>query len=140
MKTLFSLATLLVCFALSAQEVPVQQSELPAEAKTFLKEHFKSGFRHAIKDVERNNITYEVVLEDATEIEFTEAGRWREVNGKNNPVPTSFIQKPILDYVKQNYSGEAITKIELDNSEYEVELSNGIDLKFDSRGVFRRLD
>jgi hypothetical protein len=142
MKTrlLYLFATLFATFSLYSQEVPVEQSQLPAEAKAFLKEHFKSKFHHAIKDVEGRSITYEVVLNDNTEIEFDEAGKWKEVEGKDGPIPITFIQKQTLDYVKINHPKESIMKIERSQSEYKVGLSNGLGLKFDMMGVFVKLD
>ena len=128
------------CLATYAQEAPVQESEIPAEAKSFIKEHFKSPVHHAIKDVERNRITYEVVLDDNTEIEFTEAGRWVEVNGKGKGIPTTFIQKQTLDYIKSAYPKDRIIKIERSDSGYEAEISSGTDLKFDARGTFVKID
>lgn len=142
MKTkLFSMFIMLCAtFSLYSQEVPVEQSQLPAEAKAFLKEHFKSKFHHAIKDVEGRSISYEVVLNDNTEIEFDEAGKWKEVEGKDGPIPTTFIQKQTLDYVKINHPKESIMKIERSPSEYEVKLGNGLEMKFDMMGVFKKLD
>jgi hypothetical protein len=142
MKKLFlSLTISLMCCAYCfAQEAPVQQSQLPREAKTFLKEHFKSKFHHAVKDVDGRVITYEVVLNDNTEIEFDESGRWIEVDGKNKPIPTSFIQKQTLDYVKINNPKESVVKIERSVSGYELELSNGVDLKFDAMGTFVKVN
>src|SRR5687768_14028380 len=116
MKTVWSILSLFFCITINAQEAPVQFDQLPAEAKSFIKEHFKSPFHHAIKDVGKRSISYEAVLEDNTEIEFTEAGRWIEVDGKGKPVPHSFMQRSIVDYVKINYPAQAITKIERNDS------------------------
>ena len=142
MKTMIlALCTsLLCCLSSFAQEAPVEQSQLPREAKNFLKEHFKSKFHHAVKDVDGRVITYEVVLNDNTEIDFDDSGRWMEVDGKNKAIPTSFIQKQTLDYVKINNPKEAIVKIERSDSGYDVELSNGVDLKFDAMGTFVKVD
>lgn len=142
MKTrlLYLVITLCTTFNLYSQEVPVEQSQLPAEAKAFLKGHFKSKFHHAIKDVEGRSISYEVVLNDNTEIEFDEAGKWMEVEGKDGPIPTTFIQRQTLDYIRINHPKEAIMKIERSPSEYKVGLSNGLGLKFDMMGVFKKLD
>lgn len=123
-----------------AQEVPVMRAELPSEARQFLSDHFKSPFHHAIKDMERNNISYEVVLNDNTEIEFDSAGKWKEVDGKGKAVPYSFIQKLITDYIKAEYPNEIITKIEVDPDQYEVELGNGLDLRFNALGNFVKID
>lgn len=141
-RILFTIITLFLLIAapVSAQETPIQNSELPAQAQVFVKKHFKAPIHHAIKDIEQKKISYDVTLEDGTEIEFDEAGRWKEVSGKNKAIPTSFIQKQILDYVKGKYPKETINKIELSTYEYEVGLSNGMDLVFDVSGAFVKVD
>ena len=140
MKTLLSIICLLIINALHAQQTPVTFEQLPAEARSFIKDHFKSPFHHAIKDVENRRISYEAVLENNTEIEFTEAGRWVEVDAKGKPVPSSFIQSSIVDYVKITYPAQAITKIERSDTGYEAEITSGTDLKFDARGTFVKID
>lgn len=142
MKTLlFSFYTLIfTCFTAFSQEAPIQHSQLPAEAKAFLKEHFKSEFHHAIKDVDDRVITYDVFLNDDTEIEFEEGGRWKEVDGKGKPIPTTYIQKQTMDYIKIHHPKEKVVKIERSPSEYKVTLTNGIALKFNAMGVFVKLD
>ena len=126
--------------AVWAQQVPVQFDELPAEAKVFIVNHFKSPFHHAIKEVLDRKITYSAILEDNTEIEFTESGKWAEIDGEGKTIPYTFIQKQIIDYVNIHYPKESITRIELEKSRYETELSNGLNLKFDSRGTFVKMD
>ncbi|OYQ38023.1 hypothetical protein CHU92_06895 [Flavobacterium cyanobacteriorum] len=141
MKTLLLLSLLLLCdINLSAQEIPIQKSQLPREAQAFLKEHFKSGFHHAIKEVNERVILYDVFLNDNTEIEFNESGRWIKVDGKGQALPVTFLQKQTLDYVKIKYPAAQITKIERSASVYKLELSNKIDLKFDAVGTFIKAD
>ena len=139
-KLLYAIAAFMFSAAFYAQEVPVMENDLPAEAKAFLKDHFKSGFHHAIKEVANRKVTYDVVLNDNTEIGFTEAGRWKEVDGKGKGIPSTFLQPQIIDYIKQTYPGQPITGIELDDLGYEVSLGNGMDLKFNVRGVFVKVD
>lgn len=140
MKTIVSILSLLFYATVCAQQTPIQFDQLPAEAKSFIKEHFKSPFHHAIKEVEKRSISYEAVLENNTEIEFTETGRWVEVDGKGRPVPLSLVQSPIATYIKINYPAEAITKIKRHDTGYEVEVTSGSDIKFDARGTFIKVD
>lgn len=130
----------ILCANVKAQETIVRYDQLPAEAKSFIKEHFKSPFHHAIKEVERRKVSYEAVLDNDTEIEFTEAGRWIEVDGKGKAIPTSFMQKQVVDYIKINHPKESIIKIEVSDTGYEVEVSSGTDLKFDARGTFIKIN
>ena len=45
-------------------------------------------------------------------------------------VPSQLIPQPIKNYLKENYRGATVRKFELNTKEYEVELTNGIDLTF----------
>ena len=46
----------------------------------------------------------------------------------------------ILEYVANNYSGSRIEKIKREHHHYEVELTNDIELKFNKKGEFKRVD
>lgn len=125
----------------NAQETAIKNSELPAEATAFIKDYFsKNTIHHAIKDKDKSKITYEVMLDNMTEIEFTEKGVWKEVDGKDKAIPTGYILKPILDYVKKNYPKASITHIDKGLNDIDIELDNGTELEFDLKGKFLRID
>lgn len=50
------------------------------------------------------------------------------------------IQKKIADYISANYPNDSVTEVEIENQKIEVELSSGIELIFDLKGNFLRLD
>ncbi len=52
----------------------------------------------------------------------------------------AIIPKNIRAYVADHFKGARIDKITKEYWGYEVELSNGVDLKFDSKGDFKRMD
>lgn len=139
-KLLLFVTSLLFSVITYAQEVPLQFKELPTNAQEFISEHFKSEFHHAIKIVIDKNITYQVYLNNETEIDFSDAGRWLVVDGKNKPVPYTFIQKQILDYIKINHEGDAIVKVQRTDLNYKTKLSSGLDLHFDKLGVFVKIN
>ncbi|GAA4320024.1 hypothetical protein GCM10023115_46810 [Pontixanthobacter gangjinensis] len=56
-------------------------------------------------------------------------------------VSTSSLPQDILDYVTENYPGTTIREAEIeDNNNYEIHLSNGIELVFDQDGNFLGID
>lgn len=136
MKLKLLLISIIFSVGIHAQEAPLQFNELPASAREFINQHFTSDFHHAIKTVINKNITYDVFLDDNTEIEFSDTGRWRVVDGKNKAVPHSFIQKQILDYVKIHHEKETIVTVARTDLNYKIKLSTGLDLIFDKVGVF----
>lgn len=146
MSTKLNLATCLIAgllFGLSAnaQKLVITKTALPITAQAFLKNHFGSKKpTYILEDKDLLSKEYKVQYADKTEIEFDKKGNWKEVDGKNNKIPNSIIPKPIATYVKTHFAKEKITKIEKETLGYEVKLSNGLELKFNSKGDFKRID
>ena len=136
----YSIIALLLSLTATAQEEPVRLPEVPSEARIFIKKHFNSPFLFAVKEVRRQMIAYHVVLEDGTEIEFTESGQWMEVDGNGDPIPYSFIHPKILDYVKREYEGEEIVKMERNTVYFEAGVSSGDTLIFNAYGNLVRIE
>lgn len=124
----------------NAQDQIIQASELPAMASKFLKSNFgKETIAKVEKDVK--DMDYEVYFNNGVKVEFDKEGNWKEIDGNNvMAIPTEFIDKNILKYVSANYPNTNIVKIEKNRTNQEVELSNGVELKFDSNGKFIRMD
>jgi hypothetical protein len=142
MKTIL-LSAIIFLFGITAnaQEIAIKNAELPAESMDFIKKYFsKNTIHHAIKDQDKSKITYEVMLDDKAELEFTEKGAWKEVDGKDKAIPTGYILKPIIDYVKKNYPKASITHIDKGLNDIDIDLDNGIELEFDLKGKFLRID
>lgn len=134
MKMILTTAAVML-FAFSAQcQETVYRSEIPSKARSFIASNFRSPFNHAVKDTDDEATVYGITLNDKTEIQFFENGAWRLVDGKGKPVPYKFLDKQIVDYMRQNHANETVTRIERCESECRVALSNGKGLKFDSSG------
>lgn len=117
-------------------------SVLPPAAKTTISKNFKADVS-LVKIEKALGVVkeYEVILTDGTEITFDSKGNWENVETNiNKSVPSGFIPKSIADFVKKNQSGAKIIGIEKEHSGYEVELSNGVDIKFDKNGNFKKYD
>lgn len=117
-------------------------SVLPAAAQSVLKQNFKSQVSVIKIDKDFGRVSdYEVILADGTEITFDRSGNWENVEvGRKSSVPSAFVPKQISDFVKTQQKGQKIIGIEKDRSGYEVELSNGVDMKFDRNGKFLKYD
>lgn len=115
----------------AGNDKPINVNELPAKAQTLLSKHFK-GQKVMLATIESGvvNRSYDVVLRNGTKLEFDKKGNLTEIDCKQGIVPSQLIPQPIKNYLKENYRGEAVRKIELNKKEYEVELTNGIDLTF----------
>lgn len=116
---------------------------LPQSAQTFIDQHFKSGEVSVIKlDKTLGKVTeYEVIMQDGTEISFDRHGNWDNVEMPvKKSVPKTIVPAEIAKYVSTNYPNQRIVSIDKERSGYEVELQNGIDLKFNKAGQFKQFD
>ena len=115
----------------AGNDKPINVNELPAKAQTLLSKHFK-GQKVMLATIESGVVSrsYDVVLRNGTKLEVDKKGNLTEIDCKQGFVPSQLIPQPIKNYLKENYRGEAVRKIELNKKEYEVELTNGIDLTF----------
>ena len=110
----------------------ISADKLPAQAQSFIKTHFpKSKIMLATVDNDIVSKTYDVVLKTGENIEFDGKGNWKEIECKTSQVPSAVIPEQILNYVKTNYPETVIKEISKDRRDYEVKLSNRIELKFD---------
>lgn len=111
----------------------VEVTELPAAAQTFLSQYFPGL---TVKSVEKEKASgtfyYDVTLADGTEVEFDQAGAWTDVDCKNKAVPSVIIPQAISAYVEANYPGLLIVQIERESYGYDIELSNDLDIRFDT--------
>ena len=116
-------------------------SEMPAGVQKVVKDNFNANVASAT--TENNAIgsdEYEVILVDGTKVKF-EGENWEEVKvPAGQSVPDYFVMEPIRTYVQQNQPGQTIVKIDRDDKGYEVEMSNGVELKFDNQGNFIKID
>ncbi len=116
---------------------------LPQAAKMFLDEHFTANDVSIIKiDRDFGRISdYEVVLKDGSEVSFDPNGQWDNIEVPvTKTVPTAVVPKTIADYVAKNYPDSRIVSIEKSRFGYEAELQNGLELKFNIEGKFKRID
>lgn len=126
----------------SAGNKVVEFSNLPSKAQTFLKTYFADKTIAVILcDEGLFDKDYEVRFEDSSEVEFDENGEWKSVEIKNRQaVPDGIIPAGIKTFVKAKHPAAFVIEIKKERKEYDVELSNGVDIVFDKKGNFKRYD
>ncbi len=136
------MAMMAIQFINAGEVVTLDEKRLPAEARSFINQHFSDLKISYIKiDSEFLQLKkYEVVLINGAEIEFDSKGNWIEVDTKRQQVPANIIPAAIKDYVSSNFSNNIITKIERERYGFDVELDNDLSVKFNKKGMFLRLD
>lgn len=142
------LTSILVCmfilcvFSLHADnEKPIQVSQLPTAAQQFIKLHFAER-KVALAKVETEFFSknYGVIFADGDHIDFDSKGNWKEIDCKSSYVPTAVIPTKIMKYIHENYSDTTVKKLEKGHKEYEVKLSNRMELSFDLKFNLTNID
>ena len=138
MKRIFRKLMIAICCMVSCNMVanagndkPISVNALPAKAQTLLNNHFY-GQKVMLATIESGVVSrsYDVVLQNGTKLEFDKKGNLKEIDCKQGIVPALLIPQAIKNYLKDNYAGQSVKKIEINKNEYEVELTNGLDLTF----------
>ena len=133
--TLFLMTTMFGAAYADGREKPTSVDKLPQAAQEFLSAHFKDlTVAYAVEEQKYTGKEYEVVYTDRTEVEFRSDGQWESVGRKYSPVPASIVPQPIQTFVSgSNYPGQFIRQIDRNAYTWEVELSNGLEIKFDNQ-------
>ena len=124
----------LVTFQVSASadnDKPISMSQLPAAAQQVIKKHF-GGKKVALAKMETGLFekSYDVVFNNGEKVEFDRKGNWTEIDCKMSSVPAGLVPAKIAQYVRSTYLGTKILQIEKDDSQYEVKLSNRLEVTF----------
>lgn len=120
--------------AYAGNDKPIVKGQLPKAAQQIIDKNFADK-KIALMTMEAGVIdkSYDVVFADGDKIEFDRKGRWTSVSCRKQPVPTALIPAKIISYLKDMYPGVSIRKIEKDDKDYDVELSNGLDITFNKK-------
>lgn len=112
----------------------ITKENLPQKSQQFIGRYFGDSKITYVKE-ERDFIekSYEVMFADGTKVEFSRNGEWKEVDSRLSAVPTTIVPAQIMKYVKENYPDVKVMQIERDKNEYELRLSNRLELTFDTK-------
>ncbi|MCI0920110.1 PepSY-like domain-containing protein [Sphingobacterium rhinopitheci] len=141
---LSALSAVVLLFTACEKEEVISSNDLPSNAVLFLKDNFNGS--QILSVVKENEIvgraTYEVLLNNGIEVKFDSNGDWDEVDARDDRqgIPTAFINPKIVDYVNTKYAPALINSIDKEKSNFDVELTNGLDLEFNGEGDFLRID
>jgi hypothetical protein len=137
-----SLIATAIAFSLTScdKEEVIPSSDVPSEVTSYISTHFpNNSIVQVIKDKDGLTKTYDVLLSESISLEFNRKNEIIDIDGVNQ-LPNSVIPEKILQYVITNYPVNFITDWELDDKNQQVELNNGLDLEFNMKGDFLRID
>lgn len=139
--SIWMMSLLLATSCWAATDRIVTANELPEKAKKMLEAHFPGDVvQYASLDDDWFGALYEVRLSSGCEVDFTKEGEWLSIDCAPNPVPEALIPAPLLKEVHDRFAGSSVVKIDRDRHGYELELSNGLELKFNSKYRLVELD
>lgn len=143
MKKLFVIGILALSLLMTAcSDKPVAPTQVPEPIKAFIQQNFAGqNISYAEKDLELTGWKYEVVLTDGTRVDFDTDDAWDKIESPMTaPVPTALIPAPLVTYLQANFPDAIILKIDKEHYGYEVELANGLELKFNKQGALMEMD
>lgn len=131
---LFSIANV------NAQERIISENQLPKKIQSYIKKHFSNESIVKIEEERKFNYTsYDVDL-SSVKLEFKNT-EIKEIDSYGK-LPNSVIPASIRKYVASRYPQNYIISWKITNNgrQQEVELNNEIELLFDRKGNFIRMD
>ena len=129
----------IVCFGLST--AMAQNTNSNSAITQFVTQYFPEA---TIQMVMPDEDDIDVVLNDYTKIEFKLNNEWKKVDcehaTKFNSVPATLVPEQITAYVNANFPNTIIKKLEKKFFGWEIELSNGLEVKFNNNFKVTKVD
>lgn len=105
----------------------ITYGQLPQTAQTFLKQNFSKKVPLVVT---ADWDDYTIVYESGEKVEFDKQGNWKDIECRTSKVPANIIPEQISTYLKTNYPGKTVVKLERRRMGYEVRISNGMEIEF----------
>ena len=135
-KIIFILSLLagMLTFTGCDEDKIISESQLPQKAQQFIQQYFAEEEIDIVKsEREVSGKKYEVTFISGKNIEFKSNGDWIKVDCLFSAVPAELVPETIANKVKEMYPDAIICVIDKENNYTEVDLNNGLDLKFDKK-------
>lgn len=131
--------------AVHAGEKLISFEQLPKQAQEFANTYFAPDdplyrISYIIYDAELFDSSYMIVYANGDGLEFNGDGEWKDFDCKHCVVPAELIPAPIQAYLFTHVPDQKVKKMEKNRRDYELELSNGLELKFDLEGNLLEVD
>ena len=113
---------------------PTTVAQMPQAAQQFISKYFL-GKKVSLAKVDNGILdkSYDVIFTNGDKVEFDRKGNWTDVDCKYSVVPVGIVPTEIVKSVKSKYPDAKIIQIERDNRHYDVDLSNGWELKYNKQ-------
>ena len=122
------------------KEKVISENDTPSEIKSYVQNHFPNqGIMQIIKDKDGLTLTYDILLDDMTSLEFNRKKEIQEIQSSKE-LPSSVIPDRIETYVSTNFEENYIIGWELDDKNQQIELDNNIEIEFTMDGDFVKFE
>ena len=139
MKKLIFAFIAIVCIGFSS--AMAQNTNANPAITQFVTQHFPDA---TVQMVMPDDDDIDVVLNDYTKIEFRRNNEWKKVDCEHSTtftaVPATLVPEQITAYVTANFPNAIIKKLEKNFRSWEIELNNGLELKFNSNFKIMEID
>ena len=139
MKKLIFAFIAIVCFGFSS--AMAQNTNANPAITQFVTQHFPDA---TVQMVMPDDDDIDVVLNDYTKIEFRRNNEWKKVDCEHSTtftaVPATLVPEQITAYVTTNFPNTIIKKLEKNFRSWEIELNNGLELKFNNSFKIMEID
>lgn len=127
--------------AKASEDKPITVDRMPQKAQQFINAHF-GNHQVAMAKMETDFLSksYDVIFTNGDKVEFDRKGEWTNIDCEYSTVPAEILPAAIKAYVNKNYPNATVKQIEKERNNYDVELSNGWDIKFDKHFRVIELD
>ncbi len=123
------------------KDIAITPDRLPKQAQLFIKTHFPNEqISLAKKERDLFEVRYEVDLGNSTKLEFLSNGDWEDVDCRYKEVPATILPEFLQRVLDTRYPEAKVVEISRDRRDYEVKLSNGLELTFTPDGQLIDID
>jgi len=125
--------------------INVNVADLPSSISDYITNNYPdNNIVKAEKEIEDGAQVYEITLNNGYELYFSLDGTFLKLEIDSSYVNVDDLPQSILDYITNNYPEANILVVEKDTddgeTEYEVYLDNGTELKFNGNGDLTSID
>ena len=122
---------------ISAQITQIKSTQLPAQARSTIRTAWNGApIVDSWRNKEGRKVEYKASVEDGSTIKFNAAGQWIEMKSYSG-VPTKLLPQALVKYIDLYYEGRQIVWVTKTPKRYQVQLTDGSKLEFNSKGVFQ---
>ena len=141
MKKLSIIAAFVAILCFGMTKAMAQNTNTNPAITQFVTQHFPNA---TVQMVMPDEDDIDVVLNDYTKIEFRLNNEWKKVDCEHSTtftaVPATIVPEQITAYVNANFAGAIIKKLEKKFRGWEIELNNGLELKFNNNFKVMEID